>query len=103
MSKNMPNPCKEIDLGIHSPKDDASGSISPLGFYTPYVPLQVSNIFKKDEKMTNCPECSTGVLQETSFIEEGKTVEVIGCNRCRYSDFNVVERENDIPTRSPAK
>ena len=50
MSKNMPNPCKEIDLGIHSPEDiDVSGSINPLGFYIPYVPLQVSNIFKKDE------------------------------------------------------
>ncbi len=43
--------------------------------------------------MTNCPECSTGILQETAFEEEGKTVEVIGCNRCKYSDFNVVERK----------
>lgn len=84
MNKNMPNPCKEIDLGIHSPEDiDASGSISPLGFYIPYVPLQVSSIF-------NCPECSSGLLQETAFEEEGKTVKVIACNKCRY---NRVEKE----------
>lgn len=42
------------------------------------------------EKMERCPECSIGILQETAFEEEGKTVKVIGCNRCRY---NVVERE----------
>lgn len=43
-----------------------------------------------EKKNWHCPECSTGLLQETAFLEEGKTVKVIGCNKCRY---NIVERE----------
>ena len=56
-----------------------------------YLRGEVLRRMKRIEKKNwHCPECSTGFLQETAFEEEGKTVKVIACNRCRY---NRVEKE----------
>jgi hypothetical protein len=110
----MNNPCKEIDLGIHSPSDiDVSGSISPLGFYTPYVPLKplcyvedvkiavytaFQNFYDNQEKYTNLKQLMELVYEEFRKIQT-YTPEFASRSKQECEEYI----QNDSPTRSLTK